>query len=205
MSTTFNVLPSKITVPTYKEIVDLANTNLNTYLCNIGIDKKVTINFNVQKNMINELLPFDSGDELVQNDNSYAWFFVHNTPGGTDCYYCRNLPIDKEVWDGELQDNVNAQRYQKEILRSMSIGYRWIFRRSAGQPAIIALSYGILAASLAQLTDGIIYSDDGAWDYSKFPADADEFLAWYFRPELATNEADKAFSIECIEQMKREL
>jgi len=32
------------------------------------------------------------------------------------------------------------------------------------------LAYGLIAASLAEITGGFVYSDDGAWDYSYFPA-----------------------------------
>lgn len=57
--------------------------------------------------------------------------------------------------------------------------------------AIISFAYGIIAASLAELTDGIIYSEDSAWDYDRFPAVAADFYEWYFDPEL-TPDPDRA-------------
>jgi len=47
-----------------------------------------------------------------------------------------------------------------------------------------------LAATLAKLTKGVVYSDDGAWDYKKFPADPDDFMQWYFRLEYVTEHSD---------------
>jgi hypothetical protein len=67
-----------------------------------------------------------------------------------------------------------------------------------GQPGIINIAYGYIAASLAELTDGIIYSDDSAWDYSRFPCKANEFYEFYFRPEKAIGPEYKEWSINCI-------
>jgi hypothetical protein len=41
LSTTFSVFPNKITIPTYKEILDLADDNTNAYLLSIGVGKKL--------------------------------------------------------------------------------------------------------------------------------------------------------------------
>lgn len=89
-----------------------------------------------------------------------------------------------------LTSLVKAKKLHDIIRTSMEIGYYWSFRRSAGQPGIINLSYGLIAASLAKITDGFIYTDDGAWDYNCFPASADDFLSWYFKPEFAVRKQD---------------
>jgi hypothetical protein len=141
----------------------------------------------------------------VQDENGYAWFFVDGIPGGTDCYFYKNIPIDIEDRKEELKSNINAQRYKKKIMKNLEIGYRWIFRRNAGQPAIIALSYGMIAASLASLTDGIIFTDDGAWDYSLFSALPDDFLKWYFKPDLAQKSEGRDFAERCIEHISDEI
>jgi len=33
------------------------------------------------------------------------------------------------------------------------------------------MSYGFIACALAKLTNGVVYSDDSAWDYDKLPCD----------------------------------
>lgn len=81
----------------------------------------------------------------------------------------------------------------------------WSFRRSIGQPGIIVLSYGLISASVAELTNGILWSDDGAWDYERFPAESKDFFDWYFRPDKALD-ADKAdWAKRCIDGIREEL
>ena len=48
-----------------------------------------------------------------------------------------------------------------------------------GQPSIVSLYYGYLAIGIAILTDGLIYSDDGAWDYSRLPILGEDFKTEY--------------------------
>lgn len=201
MSTTFEVLPGKPNIPDFSEILALSNKNINAYLSNIGIHNKLSIAVNLQKIITHELIDFETRDKFLQNESNYAWFYFPDVAGGIACYYYRNLPIYVDIWREELTTNINEKKYKDIIMKNMNLGYRWIFRRSAGQPAIAVLLYGILAASLAHLTDGIIFSDDGAWDYSKFPALADEFMSWYFRPEFATKEEDRSFSEQCISEI----
>ena len=94
--------------------------------------------------------------------------------------------------------NQNSQAIEKKelIQACLSNGYYSTFSRGR-QPAIIHLAYGIIAASLAYLTKGFIYSDD-AWDYKRFPATASEFFSWYFRLELAIDTRHKEWATECI-------
>jgi hypothetical protein len=135
----------------------------------------------------------------------YAWFFINGIPGGTDAYFWNIDDLHKEFMNYEMENNNNTLKYKDEIIKSMEIGYRWNFRRSAGQPGIIVLAYGLLSASLCELTDGLIYTDDGAWDYSLFPTTAEEFCMWYFRPELSRKHDDKKWAEECIASLHNEL
>ncbi|WFR56233.1 hypothetical protein QA584_21845 [Anaerocolumna sp. AGMB13025] len=52
------------------------------------------------------------------------------------------------------------------------------------------LCYGFLAATLARLTTGVVYSDDGAWDYNKFPAEPLDFMRLYFRLDYINEYSD---------------
>jgi hypothetical protein len=70
---------------------------------------------------------------------------------------------------------------------------------------MINLGYGYLAGALAELTDGFIYSMDGAWDYDRFPCRADEFYAVYFRPDKALEPNKKEWAERCIEFMREEI
>ena len=77
------------------------------------------------------------------------------------------------------------------------LGFYWAFRRSAGQPAVINLSYGLIAAAFAELSNGFVFSDDGAWDYASFPTNANRFLENYFDPQYPVPEYAN-WAKECI-------
>ena len=60
----------------------------------------------------------------------------------------------------------------------------------------------LIAASLAELTDGLIDSSDAAWDKARLPATADEFLTWYMRPELALEANYATWAARCIARLR---
>jgi hypothetical protein len=89
----------------------------------------------------------------------------------------------------------NRVRYGRiSSAASNGMGHYWEFRRSAGQPGIVSVGYGFLAAALQSMTHGFIASFDGAWDEQRFPATADDFLSWYFRPEKAIDPEIKVWA-----------
>jgi hypothetical protein len=105
------------------------------------------------------------------------------------------------VNDLTLECSKELAAYIDECLAN---GYRWYFRRSMGQPALINLAYGYLAASLAELTDGLIFSDDSAWDYERFPCRAAEFFDFYLEPEKAIGSDFRKWSEQCLEWLREE-
>ena len=163
MSTCFYVYPGIEYMPTFKELLNIASEKVNEILRNLNCKQSVIINVEVHKNIDHALQEFNLIDRLVWSDDSYAWFFVNGVAGGTDSYYCQIDEDDKDIWKDEMATNKKAQNFSEKINKSLNIGHYWYFRRSTGQPPIINLVYGLLAASLAQLTEGYIYSDDGAW------------------------------------------
>ena len=56
----------------------------------------------------------------------------------------------------------------------------------------------MLAAALAELTDGFVFSDDSAWDYERFPAKANEFYEWYFNPQRAFDPDFSEWAKDCL-------
>jgi hypothetical protein len=73
-----------------------------------------------------------ASDRKVFDRDSYLFIRIDGVPGGTDGYF----------------------RRRELVRRCRSVGHTWWFRRSAGQPAIINLAYGFVAAALGELTDG---------------------------------------------------
>lgn len=202
MSTCFYVYPGNEYMPTFKELLIIANEKTNDFLRDLNCKQSVSINVEVHKKIDHALQEFNCIDRLAWSNDLYAWFFVNGVAGGTDSYYCQIDDDDKDIWKDEIATNKKAQTFSKEINRSLDIGHYWYFRRSAGQPAIINLAYGLLSAALVLLTEGYIYSDDGAWDYNYFPITAGDFFKWYFKPEFS--DYNKTWFQECIESIKSE-
>ena len=90
-------------------------------------------------------------------------------------FFHKSTELDEEFWREEIQDNENAQVIKEKIYTNLGIGYSWSVKRTMGQPAIVSLYYGFIAIAIALLTDGIIYSSDGAWDSEYLPIEANKF------------------------------
>ncbi len=139
------------------------------------------------------------------------WFTVEGIQGGTDAY-CKHLEskdIDPEdPWwkvDYIKDQNTQIEDIDPKLEKSKILNRSWYFRRSAGQPATIALSYGMISAAVAELTGGILRFDDGAWDHKRWPAHSKDFLDWYFRPDKALTTDNKEWAQICIEGIKDEI
>ncbi len=193
MSTTFEVYPGSEDIPSFSELLYHTEKEVNNYLRSMGVNRDLKVNVEIQSIKDHSKIPFQLTDRMIWDDSAYAWFYIKDIPGGTDTYFYRHDDMDTEFLTDEIITNPNFQKHQNIIINNIKLGYNWSFRRSVGQPSIIALCYGFLAATLAKLTKGIVYTDDGAWDYEKFPADPDEFMHWYFRLEHATKQSDIDF------------
>lgn len=67
---------------------------------------------------------------------------------------------------------------------------RWHFHRTGGQPPVIFLAFGVIAALVAELTEGLISSDDVATGNNALPATGEDLLTWYFKPHMIRAEHD---------------
>jgi tetratricopeptide (TPR) repeat protein len=197
MSTTFDVYPKSMTIPSFREIVDLSTRRFHAFLSEFNFKTKPVIQVALWPTQSHQEQTIDLDSPAKWSDDYYAWFHIPLV-GGTDAYYNTILESDLEMWDEEIRLNERAALKKELIQACLKNGYYWNFRRSIGQPALINLAYGLIAAAVAELTSGVIFSDDGAWEYERFPATADEFLTWYFRPELAIKPDYKDWAERCI-------
>lgn len=191
MSTTFEVYPKTTYIPQITEVLTLANQKLQAFLNPLELNITPIIVARIGETRIDSL---SESSLSTRWEVEYSWFYV--TPnehgGGSDAYFVDVNELVIESWE-EYEDFGYSYA---EVLKSLSVGYYWSFRRSAGQPAIINLAYGFLAAALAELTGGYIFSDDGAWPGP--PIRAAEFEAQYFKPELANSYGDASWYIHCL-------
>jgi hypothetical protein len=191
MSTTFDVYPGTAGIPTFGELIELASTRLAERLRCHGINVRPELKVEVRHHGSHQEVAITPDGEMTWKRDEYGWFHVPGVLGGTDVDYRTVEEMDWKMWRELLETNERARGERFRIESCLATGHYWAFRRSVGQPAIINFAYGIIAASLAELTDGIIYSYDSAWDYDRFPAVAADFYEWYFNPE-ETPDTDRA-------------
>jgi hypothetical protein len=204
MSTTFEVYPRVRELPTFRAITEVSDAQLHRFLGSVGIRARPSIHLRLQSFKDNEHIPFSMDDPAKWGKDVYAWFMVGEIPGGTDAYFDSDADGIREYWEGELS-NPKCSKMESDIRECAGVGHRWWFRRSMGQPAIINLAYGLIAGSLASLTNGLVYSMDAAWDWQRFPASPDDFLTWYFRPELVIDKNFRDWSHRCLYNVAFEL
>lgn len=73
-----------------------------------------------------------------------------------------------------------------KVSRAKKLYRCWQFRRSALQSAVINISYGLISASVAELTGGFLWTDDGAWINKKFRVNLLNFINGISNQNLRT-------------------
>ncbi len=205
MSTTFDVYPKSPVIPTFKQILELSTLRLKEFLLSYKIKFDSHIDVVLRSKEPDKELPTATDSPAMWADENYTWFFIQTFVGGTDAYFWAVDDALKEECQEQIKNNEKAIAYEKLFLSCVEAGHYWHFRRSAGQPAIINIAYGLIASSLAEITEGVISTYDGAWDYQRFPATAEEFYSWYFRPEKAISENHREWSAECLKSIPSDL
>lgn len=179
MSMSFEIFPTKKKKPNCDEIIKYSVELFSEFLKREKISQKIDITA-IEVTADNAV--YNNPIYLVLKEN-YHTVFNLNEEGEVYVFYRELTKLDKSFWDEEIQENENAKSIKKKIDTNLKIGYSWIIKRTMGQPAIVSLYYGYLAIAIAILTDGIIYSDDGAWDYSRLPIEGKAFKTEYLNIE----------------------
>jgi hypothetical protein len=185
MATTFDVIPSLNTEVTFGDVLELAQGNINRFLAKLSTPQSIKL----RAEIITGEHRVDANPTATfewPQDKTYAWFSIEGIAGGTDAY-CDTISSSygvkgRQWWFlDELREAPGFQAQHETILsKAKALDRMWSFRRSMGQPPIINLSYGFIAGALAELTGGLVFSGDGAWDYQRLPISGPQFLAEYF-------------------------
>ena len=67
----------------------------------------------------------------------------------------------------------------------------WYEYRNMGGPAVASTGYGLVAAALAEATDGVIASFDSAFDIEHNGETAEQFLSWWGDRRLTSTEPER--------------
>lgn len=205
MSVTFDVYPLKKEIPTFQQVVNLTTKKLNDFL------KSHQINFEAELNLIrvswkDDIEKWDevnlNSPAIWDNEFEYIWFKVCSFNRGINVHYWELDEEEKSDYIEEVLDSVisseffSAKDERKKLVRKCFENRReWHVVKYANQAWITSVAFGFIASSFAELTDGIIFSTDGGWDYHIFPSTAKEFDAIYFQPEKTLSE-DRRKEIE---------
>ncbi|MGV6853079.1 MAG: hypothetical protein ACWA5R_13000 [bacterium] len=205
MSTTFDIYPGEAGIPTFKEVFERCTKEYHSYLKDVGIQRKPQIEAQILTNEGNKKVIFNINDPFKWDEDHYLWVQVKGIAGGTDGYFWQNDQSDYDYWNEDIIPMDRCLPIRELLEECISHGYHWNFRRSAGQPGVINILYGILSGTLAAMTKGIVFSDDTAWDYERMPIKGAEFLENYYRPKKELNEDTKNEAISSIKWATEEL
>lgn len=172
---------------------------ISNYLLKEGIDIDISLDYRKCDFEANNDL---NSDYLVTSEKQYQSFIV-NSIGEALVFYRKVSDIDREFWKEEIILNDKAHQLKNQIDKTLKIGYMWNIKRTMNQPAIISIYYGFLAIVIATLTDGILYSDDGAWDYRNFPVDGKQFREEYLDLSKLQDKTIKEFIENCLYSLKK--
>jgi hypothetical protein len=178
MAKTFGVYSGGSFAPSFGEVQALGRTRLQEQLQARDIWTTWTLTLELREFSAHARLPVDPAAPFICESGQYIWLYFPETDGGVDITMTAH-PSGRGA------------------------GLQWKFRRSAGQPGIIAFAYGIMAAVLAELTDGVVDSFDNAWDPDRLPAKAEDFYKWYFQPAQALTPEFARWSRDCLQDIRR--
>lgn len=204
MSTTFDVYPGEEAIPSFAQLLERSTWELHRFLESVQIPGRPLIQVALKRCRDDSDLPLSVSQPFQWTDEAYVWFTVGQVVGGTDAYFEDRAEVINDQWQDALDDD-RIQHHAPHIRHCLSLKRRWTFRRSISQPALINLAYGLIAGSLAVLTNGFLDSGDSAWDWQRLPALPEEFFTWYFRPELAIHRDKQEWSQRCIGFLSQEL
>ncbi|CAG7659143.1 hypothetical protein ACFQI7_37485 [Paenibacillus allorhizosphaerae] len=202
MSTSFDVYITSDKLPSYEALIDRANKILESKLHSIGI--KRSFNFDISMRNKEGLIQFELSEPIEISDDNYLWVTVNDIDGGFCIYQHRNDQIYKDLWNDEF-NRVQSRKFEDAIRTSLEKEFHWSVVRYMGTDPFYNLAYGFFASAFAELTNGIIFSDDNAWEYSKFPCLPDEFNKFYFNPDSTFEKDHQEWALRNIEHIIKEL
>ncbi len=202
MSTDISAYPRLSRVPLFGEVTDLATRRLQEYFRNMEIPGAPVIRAQVRARYAEEFQEVNYLASAIWGERGNAWFYVPQIDSGSFAYIDSLDDDRREMLREDIQKQETYARRKDLIEACLPNDHVWRLHRSAGHPGTIAVAYGMVAAAFCELTDGFLDIYDDAWDGDRFPATAQEFYTWYFRPDQAFDPEMQEWSSRCVRNMK---
>ncbi len=182
MSSSFTVYNLSGNVPSYRCVKELFYSLLTAFLSENGITEELKPSFELASSN-GRFTPVET-EEFIWSEHLQQTLWV-GFEGIADTFYIsvfENEQLDWEIWE-EISTKESFPKSKIDTVRAcLSNRFYWDIERTAGCGKVSALIYGFMAASLAKLTNGIVYSCD-YWppgDYSN-GCDYAEFMHIYLK------------------------
>ena len=192
MSASFDILPTENTRLDCKTLIEESIEKFQRFLKRNGIEKDFSVSALEFKHDSEEI---HNPEYITMDEDSYTVLIV-NDVGEIYIFYHKVSDLDAECWNEDLLSNENAKLHEREIRKYLSTGYFWEVKKTMSQPPLVCLYYGFVSMVIANHSKGLVYSDDGAWDYSSMPMGCSEF-------ELSYPDMNKVSSNELSENIRR--
>ncbi|MCL2465293.1 MAG: hypothetical protein FWF28_09530 [Micrococcales bacterium] len=196
MSICIDVIPSLERIPTITELVgrmtvDLAAVAPDPVVARLWADEGVTVGpplVELVKEPSDGRPPVrraDSALRLSMDESDWGWLSMDAYKVGIDFHVIRPEACDEDWWGPLVLEDmapravVDGRLAAFDFERAAAIGWRWSFRGRMGRSRARWLLAGVGAASLARLTGGCLWFNDGGADWERMPASPDTFLAWF--------------------------
>ncbi len=181
MNIVFEVIPGAGEVPTFRVLTAHC---LAAYVEKARLLYGANASFNPK---IDLTMKNEDSDKFISLDDTAIWHQDHRLMfkiAGPDsaAMYCREINDSvRSLWLGDLADSAQGRSLENRIRACLHNNHYWRVECAVGS-STMRLSAGLMAISLAQLTKGVISSDDLAWGPNRYPASGEESFTWYFDP-----------------------
>ena len=200
MSTTIDVYPTTSFMPLVEQTRARTQELFQQLLDRYGVGSRIEVKAfypsagGSQLRFVGESLAWEPGMELgfgywINGEwDSTSWpgcFAVEDDDRITEedlVYPFNSKPEHLGLWSivEEFEDLLPPEQLTK-VLRQ---DHYWYEYRNMGGPAVASTGYGLVAAALAEATNGVIASFDSAFDIEHNGESAQKFLTWWGEKQM---------------------
>ncbi len=207
MSSTIEIIPVENKTYTFDQICSLSQQKLNAFLKKIGVGE-MTISATLRDEEESYSLGCNPEASFNWQENEYIWFTINDIDGGIQVYkdQIKDELIDPtNPWwclDDLKQCNTSITDLDQRLEKVKIVDTCWYVNRNFGMQAIFYVLQGCISEALAELSQGIIWNEDGAWEMSKFPTLSIDFSSWYLNADATEEEYYRELAKDCIKEIK---